>query len=239
MTNLLSRTFLLLVFGGFSLLSCEKPELSDNKENVSDPDLADVPVSSQPVPEKPVVVKEEEESKSESEAVESESVVAKEEEVVPQDSEKKDEPEITVPELRVFYEDDVIVAQGALKSRMQMERIEEQMSEAFSGIRVRNEIEVDFTRHPVAWGGRVTEGFLVPYFQDISEPSVEYNDGVIILGGKGTAHQRRMFQQLAVIVFQDVHSRDITNRIEVVENEGTGKAKGDNDFPEDLPLFIE
>jgi len=249
MTNLLTRTFLLFASCSLFFLSCEKPGLSNNDENISGLDLANSPVSPQPLPENPEVVMVEEKSNSESESLESEPVVVNGEETKPQDATDRKDPEITVPELRVFYDADVIVAEGALKSRIQKKRIEEQMSEAFSGTRVRNDIEVDFKRHPVGWGGRVTEGFLVPYFQDITEPRVEYIDGVIILGGKGTAQQRRMFQQLAVIVFQDVHSRDITNRIEVVGNEGQGKAKGmggrkektqgDNDFPEDLPLFVE
>lgn len=184
-------------------ISCEKGG-NDGKESTVEMHLEDAPVYPPPLdepmtPNVPEVAPE---------------VVEKPEESGEKKPEKK---ELTDPELRVFIEDEKIVLEGVLKSRLQRKRMEEQLGVAFSGVRIENRIEVDLQRFAVGWGNRVTEGFLIPYFHDIEDPSVEYYEGVITLNGRGTATQKRVFHQLAGIIFEGMFSRELVNQMEVVE----------------------
>lgn len=119
----------------------------------------------------------------------------------------------TDPVLVVFREGDSIVIEGAMKSRRQKERIESQLGTAFSGVRIENKLEVDYSRMPVGWGNRITEMFLIPYFSVIEDPKVEYRGGIIILEGRGNRRDAQSFHELAVTAFAGEDSTDIENRI--------------------------
>ncbi len=124
-----------------------------------------------------------------------------------------EEREFQEPLLRVYREDEKIVLEGALKSRIQINRIEEQLGEAFSGTRIENQLEFDPWRYGVGWGNRVTKGFLIPYFYQVEKPSVEYDDGIITLKGESSRKVKRRVHEAAAAVFAGAGSRGIDNLI--------------------------
>lgn len=148
--------------------------------------------------------------KAEGETVEE--MIEPEEEPEPEPVERKE------PELQVTMEDDKIVVNGSLKSRSQIERIERQLGEAFSGTRIENNLVRDHTRYPVGWGNRVTELFLIPYLYNVKNASVEYKEGVVTLKGEYTnpADLKRI-QEHAIVVFSGSFTKDIDNQMELVE----------------------
>lgn len=151
------------------------------------------------------------------------------------------------PVLRVFFAEGSIVLEGALKSKIQIERIESQLGEFFSGTRIENRLELDYDRIPVGWGNRVADGFLIPFLSEVEEPFVEYDSGIITLKGKATRTQSRTFHQLAGVIFAGAYSKDIKNEMETKEGsggqKGNGRSKGEGGtpqgVPEDFPLLLE
>lgn len=192
----------IIVWACFAV-SCEKAELG-GKEPTVEMNLEDAPVYPAPRVESAAPA----------------SVELEPDVVEKPDEEEEKEPvkkELTEPELRVFFEEGKIVLEGVLKSRLQRKRMEEQLGVAFSGVRIENRIKIDLQRFAVGWGNRVTDGFLIPYFHDIEDPVVEYDEGVITLKGRGTETQKRVFHQLAGIIFEGMFSRELVNQIEIVE----------------------
>lgn len=122
------------------------------------------------------------------------------------------------PELVVQWRGEEIVISGSIRSRLQRDRIGEEMSLAFSGTRVVNELEVDSSRIAVGWGNRITEDLLIYYFKEIDQAHFSYKDGIITLGGEtNEANLIRQFQELTVNVVSGELSRDIVNQIKVVQ----------------------
>jgi len=122
------------------------------------------------------------------------------------------------PELVVQWRGEEIVISGSIRSRLQRDRIGEEMSLAFSGTRVVNELEVDTSRIAVGWGNRITEDMLIYYFKEIDQAHFSYKDGIITLGGATKeANLIRQFQELTVNVVSGELSRDIVNQIKVVQ----------------------
>jgi hypothetical protein len=118
------------------------------------------------------------------------------------------------PELRVFRNSEgALVVEGALSSRFQRDEIIEALSEAFTGTRVEDRLEVDYDRIAVGWGNSVAFQFLIPFFKTIENGFVEYEQGVISLSGKGSRTDADFFQHLAIDVFTGPYSRDIMNQI--------------------------
>jgi hypothetical protein len=121
------------------------------------------------------------------------------------------------PELTLQWRGEEIVISGAIRSRLQRDRIGEEMGLAFSGTRVVNELEVDTNRIAVGWGNRITEDLLIFYFKEIDKAFFSYKDGIITLGGQTKqANLIRQFQELTVGVVSGELSRDIVNKIEVL-----------------------
>lgn len=196
--------FSLLVFcvlGGVFLVSCEEPQKSGSGAAPAE----------EPAPP-------EETGEQDAKPDEAEAAGAEKEPDATATAEEpklKEAPERTQPELRVFWEDGAIIAEGAFTSRIQQERIGSELGAAFSGTRVENRVELDYDRYPVGWGNRVAQGFLVPYFKEIEDAAVSYHEGVITLEGKGNKRLKRHFQELAVNIFSGTFSEDIENRIAV------------------------
>lgn len=121
------------------------------------------------------------------------------------------------PELTVQWRGEEIVISGMIRSRLQRDRIGEEMSQAFGGTRVVNELAVDTNRIAVPWGNRITEDLLIFYFKEIDKAFFSYKDGIITLGGETKqTNLIRQFQELTVDVVSGELSRDIVNKIEVV-----------------------
>lgn len=122
------------------------------------------------------------------------------------------------PELTVQWRGEEIVISGSIRSRLQRDRIGDEMSQAFGGTRIVNELEVDTNRIAVGWGNRITEDLLIFYFKEIGKAYFSYKDGIITLGGETKeANQIRQFQELTVDVVSGELSRDVVNKIEVVQ----------------------
>ncbi|MEM9015376.1 MAG: hypothetical protein AAGC68_00080 [Verrucomicrobiota bacterium] len=117
------------------------------------------------------------------------------------------------PLLRVFMEGDRVVVEGAIRSYLQHDRIISQLDEGLSEIGVEDRLEVDTNRWGVGWGNRVTEGFLIPYFLEVEEPFVEYEEGVVTLKGNSSSRLKRIYHELAITIFTGPHSRDLDNLI--------------------------
>ncbi|MEM1440802.1 MAG: hypothetical protein AAGF67_00565 [Verrucomicrobiota bacterium] len=125
-------------------------------------------------------------------------------------------PEPAYPELAVFLEGETLVIDGALRSRMQKARIAEEMAAAFPHWKVDDRLQQETHRHAVGWGNRVSMGFLIPYFEEIADPYVGFEEGVVVL--KGTVGERRQikfFQELAISVFAGAYLQDIRNEMKV------------------------
>ena len=181
--------FLLVLFLAFVsvfLSSCEKPELTANREKPpvsthASNSISDVSTATQSAPEMP---------------------------------EKVERKEPAYPMLAVFREGDTIVIEGALKSRLQKTRIAEDFGRAFPELQVDDRLLVESHRYPVGWGNRVSAAFLIPYFVQIKEPYVGYEEGVVILKGKGQRGTFKNFQELAINVFAGALLKDVHNEIQ-------------------------
>lgn len=97
------------------------------------------------------------------------------------EEEKPKEPEDAL--LDVKMTPGKIVVSGALKSRIQIARIEEDLKRAFPKLTIQNDLELEFHRYPVGWGNRVSADLLVPYFQQVKEGRVRYEKGIVLLEG--------------------------------------------------------
>lgn len=120
------------------------------------------------------------------------------------------------PELKVERLDDKIVLSGALKSRRQIERIEKELGEAFSGTRIENNIILDFNRLGVGWGNRVTDMFLIDYLKSVKDPVIRYSESVVTLKGtyKHPGDLMRI-QKSAVVAFSGDFTREINNQMKL------------------------
>lgn len=200
-------TLLLLL----SLASCERSDqgVAPAVPEVGGLDLADAPVH----PTREVI---EQAPSGETVLATERGAEPDEDQALPPEENSESVPEegINQPELRVFWEDGAIAIEGALKSRIQVERIGAQLGEAFSGVRIENRLVRDYDRVGVGWGNRVTEGFLIPYFHDIEDAEVGYVDGVVVLKGRGTRVEKQIFQKLAATIFVGMYSDNIDNQIE-------------------------
>ncbi|MAS93606.1 MAG: hypothetical protein CMO55_10475 [Verrucomicrobiales bacterium] len=137
------------------------------------------------------------------------------------EAEKEPKPKPVVrkePELLVTMEEDKIVVNGSLKSRIQIERIEQELGEAFSGTRIENNLVRDTSRYAVGWGNRVTELFLIPFLYNVKNGSVEYKEGIVTLKGDYTnPRDLKRIQEHAVVVFSGDFTKDIDNQMNLVD----------------------
>lgn len=130
------------------------------------------------------------------------------------------EPEVPLepayPKLLVYLVGDTLHIEGALRSRMQKARIMEEMAAEFPNWQINDELVQETHRYAVGWGNRVSMGFLIPFFKEVQDPYVGYEEGVVIL--KGTVDDRRKirrFQELAISVFAGMFLQDVHNEMTV------------------------
>jgi len=120
------------------------------------------------------------------------------------------------PELIVTMEGKKITIRGAVKSSIQHERIVKDMTDAFPEFEIVNEFKLEYHRMPVGWGNRVSEGFLVPYFQQVKSPKVAYREGIVTLAGEvADTRMHRFITELAIEMFSGSYTKNIDNRITV------------------------
>ncbi|MEX2579493.1 MAG: hypothetical protein WD342_10590 [Verrucomicrobiales bacterium] len=189
-----------------ALLGCEKPEMRSVAEPEKEPSLED--------PEKPAP------ASAASTASTFEQTSEQTSEQTAPTAEEEVEAAVPVapaePELLVEKQGDRIVIAGAIKSRIQQERIVEQLTRAFPNLEVESRLEVDYDRYPVGWGGRITDEFLVPYFRDVENPVVGYKQGIVTL--KGTVKQRGdivRLTEMGITAFSGALSQDVDNQLKV------------------------
>ena len=76
-----------------------------------------------------------------------------------------------------------ITVSGALRSRIQVERIVETLRREFPEHEIESTLVVDNGRMGVGWGNRVADEFLVMFFQKVNPAKVTYRDTVLTLDG--------------------------------------------------------
>ncbi len=178
------------------LVACEEPK-TRSKPVAGETSFADAPVAGFKIPEKVV----------DPAGASTEVPEASAEALLPAE-----------PELIVTMEGKRITIQGAVKSSIQHERIVQHMREAFPDHEIVNEFKLEYHRMPVGWGNRVSDGFLVPYFQQVKSPKVAYQEGVVTLEGEvKDSSMHRMITELAIETFSGSYTKDIDNKIKVGE----------------------
>ncbi len=124
------------------------------------------------------------------------------------------EPEPAEPELYVAIENGRLIVRGALTSRIQQERILETLEQEFPDLIIEKDLKLEYHRHPVAWGNRVADPFLVRYLKEVSSPKVTYREGIVTLEGKpkgGT--DVKMLSEMAIETFAGDRTRDLVNHL--------------------------
>lgn len=120
------------------------------------------------------------------------------------------------PALSVAMEGDRILISGALRSRIQQERIVTTMTDLFPRHKIESDLRVEYHRNPVGWGNRVAEQCLVPYFQIVNSPRVAYAEGIVTLEGEvKSVPEHRQVTEMAISAFSGDFTRDINNKIKV------------------------
>lgn len=131
---------------------------------------------------------------------------------VPREAEP--EPAPADPELYVAIEEGRLIVRGALTSRIQQERILETLQREFPDLAVEKDLRLEYHRHPVAWGNRVADPFLVQYLKMVDSPKVTYKDGIVTLRGKLKNKANLVpLSELAIDTFAGDRTRDLVNHL--------------------------
>jgi len=118
------------------------------------------------------------------------------------------------PIFKIWMADKKITITGGLKSRIQVDRITTTMKGAFPEHEIVNELKVEGYRYPVAWGNRLADEFLVPYFKEVKSPGVAYQSGIVtLLGEVENSSRHRFLTEIAVDTFAGDLTQDIDNKI--------------------------
>lgn len=121
------------------------------------------------------------------------------------------EPE---PELVVAMEGEKILVSGALRSKIQVERIVETLSREFPDYSVESTLAVDYDRLGVGWGNRVADEFLVPFLQRVENAKVTYRETVVTLDGKvKSPAELQMISEAAINTFSGSTTQDLKNNL--------------------------
>lgn len=121
------------------------------------------------------------------------------------------EPE---PELVVSIEDKKILVAGALRSKIQVERILETLQREFPEHTVESTLVVDYDRLGVGWGNRVADEFLVPFLQRVENAKVTYREAVVTLDGTvKSPGELRMITEAAIDTFSGSTTEDLKNNL--------------------------
>jgi len=109
-----------------------------------------------------------------------------------------------------------IVVTGALRSKIQVERILEALSREFPQHEVESSLVVDYDRMGVGWGNRVADEFLVPFLQRVANAKVAYLNTVVTLEGEvKNPGDVQMISEMAVTVFSGSTTQDLKNHLKV------------------------
>ncbi len=118
------------------------------------------------------------------------------------------------PIFKMWKTDDTITLSGALKSRIQVNRIVDTVRKTFPDAEIINDLKVEPNRYPVGWGNRLADELLVPYFQEVKSPGVAYQKGIVtLLGEVENASRHRALTEIAINAFADTLTRDLDNKI--------------------------
>jgi len=118
------------------------------------------------------------------------------------------------PVFKIWMADKKITISGALKSRIQVDRILGTITVAFPGYEIVNNLKVEAHRYPVGWGNRLADEFLVPYFKEAKSPGVTYKEGIVtLLGEVENGGRLQSLTEIAIITFSGELTRDIDNKI--------------------------
>lgn len=121
------------------------------------------------------------------------------------------EPE---PELVVSMEGKKILVSGALRSKIQVERIVETLQREFPEHTVESDLVVDYDRLGVGWGNRVADEFLVPFLQRVENAKVTYRETVVTLDGKvKSPGELQMISEAAINTFSGSTTQDLKNNL--------------------------
>ena len=146
-------------------------------------------------------------------------IVNEERETVTADAVEKEAAEPNKPGYPYFHisrDGETLVVDGALKSGGQVKQIERELKEYFSKLTIKSGLRKDPLRHAVGWGNRVSDAVLFDYFTLVSDPEIEYKEGVITLKGsvKG-GKEHRLISEMVIAGFSDIWTHDMVNEIKV------------------------
>jgi hypothetical protein len=110
-----------------------------------------------------------------------------------------------------------VVLSGALKSRLQVERIQETLKREFPDHELKSDLKIEHHRIPVGWGNRVDQ-FIAPYLKNVANGRLSYRNTVVTLEGTVKSQgELRMISEAAVETFSGSTTTDIENRLKVEE----------------------
>jgi hypothetical protein len=143
----------------------------------------------------------------------------------PAEEEQDKEPEL--PEFSISLSGDRILVSGALRSRLQVDRILEDLAREFPDHKLESNLEVEYHRIAVGWPNRVSADFLIDYLQSIESPRITYREGIVTLEGKAPdPRTHREISEVAIEIFADPHTEDMKNLIVAEGDASPGRGKG-------------
>jgi hypothetical protein len=120
------------------------------------------------------------------------------------------------PELLVERVGDKIIVAGALRSKIQVERIVETLRREFPGFEIESTLAVDYDRMGVGWGNRVADEFLVPFLHQVADAKVVYHESVLTIGGKvKSPGDLQNLSETAIAAFSGSTTSALKNNLEV------------------------
>ena len=118
------------------------------------------------------------------------------------------------PVFKMWMSGKRITISGALKSRIQVDRILGTITVAFPGYEIVNNLKVEYHRIPVGWGNRLADDLLVLYFKEVESPAVAYKGGIVTLMGEvENTSRHRQLTEIAIDIFSGDSPKDIDNQI--------------------------
>ena len=120
------------------------------------------------------------------------------------------------PYFHAYMDGETLVVDGALKSGEQVKQIGSELEEYFSKLKIENKLRKDPRRHAVGWGNRVGDAVLFDYFSYVTDPEIEYKEGVVTLRGSLADQKKlRIVTEMVIAGFSDVWTNDLVNEIKV------------------------
>lgn len=122
------------------------------------------------------------------------------------------------PELFVEKTGRRIVLKGAVRSRIQQERIVETLRLEFPDAELEHDLKLEYHRVAVGWGNRIAEALLVPYLKEVKDPKFSYKDDIITIEGTvASQSDLAYFTELVVNVMAGGNAVDLKNHLKVAD----------------------